>query len=155
MLQFWKISRKPGLAAERAIPSRLATTSSNAHRKEVLRSTNRAQHIVSKGNAGTLRVHDYRGGQGDKELAKLSVRSKKNQQKGFISSPGVTLEIGCVRRTGLRCAQRRQTRRRHGGNLGRQCTNPGIGSPGSSRDRARSGRQEENHQGEQEGHEPQ
>jgi hypothetical protein len=44
-----------------------------------------AQHVVSKGNARTLRVHDYRGAQGGKKLAKLSVRRKRTSKTRLIA----------------------------------------------------------------------
>jgi hypothetical protein len=50
--------------------------------RENCEARNSAQHVVSKGNARSLRVHDYRGAQGGKKLAKLSVHHKRNSKRG-------------------------------------------------------------------------
>jgi hypothetical protein len=51
--------------------------------RENREASNSVQHVVSKGNARSLRVHDYRGAQGGKKLAKLSVRHKRTSKRGL------------------------------------------------------------------------
>jgi Cu/Ag efflux protein CusF len=47
---------------------------------------------VLKGDARTLRVHDYRGAQGGKKLAKLSVRRKRTSKRGESILSQVTVD---------------------------------------------------------------
>ena len=82
MLHFGRFREGPGPGAERAVPSRLATSQRTHSGEKNCDASNSAQHVVSKGNARSLRVHDYRGAQGGKKLAKLSVRHKRNSKRG-------------------------------------------------------------------------
>src|SRR5271156_1664393 len=79
----WKISRKARTRCGESGPEQTRHESSNAYRRENCEASNSAQHVVSKGNARSLRVHDYRGAQGAKKLAKLSVRHKRNSKRGY------------------------------------------------------------------------
>ena len=78
----WTISRKARTGWRELFPSRLATSYRTHPEERKLGATNSAQHVVSKGNARSPRLHDYLGGQGRKKLAKLSVHYKRTSKRG-------------------------------------------------------------------------
>ena len=85
---FRKISREARARCGESGPEHTCHELSNAYRREKLRSKQRSARRV---NARTLRVHDYRGAQGGKKLAKLSVRRKRNSKRGHSLLSQVTV----------------------------------------------------------------